>query len=63
MKSRSVYADTPIGRLGAEASPERGQAVVWIVNGGTLGWYNLSRFEGGKLTAGTLKKLFTPEPG
>lgn len=61
MRTRTVYADTSVGRLGALATEKDGVpvAAVYIVHGGLLGFYPLERFEGGKLTAATLRKLFT----
>lgn len=58
-----VYADTDAGRLGAQLYKEGDLVAVWIVGGGQLGGYKIDRFEGGKLTASTLRKLFEiPEP-
>jgi len=58
----TIYADTDYGRLAA-AEDEDGQVHVWRPGGGMLGIYLIDRFEGGKLTVGSLKKLFTkPTP-
>lgn len=61
MSARTVYADVQGKRLAAISHPESGVATVWLVRGPVLGYYNLDRFDGGKLTAKTLEKLFTPE--
>lgn len=57
-----VYADTDAGRLGAQL--QDGIVHVWQAgHGSQLGGYKIERFEGGKLTASTLRKLFElPEP-
>lgn len=47
-------------RLGATLAEDGTQVLVYPAGGTTsFGWYNIERFEGAKLTAGTLKKLFT----
>lgn len=44
-------------RLGAQENS--GMVHVWVVDGPMLGGWALGRFEGGRLTAGTLRALFT----
>lgn len=57
--SRAVYADTAHGRLGAQpAMDDPGKVAVWYAGGPMIGYYNRSRFEGGKVTAATLRALF-----
>ena len=60
-KGKTIYANTDIGRLRA-VLPETGNEVcISRVGGGILGWYKIGRFQGGKVTANTLAKLFARE--
>ena len=60
--ARVVYADVPeVGRLAAQRTTTE-MVAVWRPGGKMLGYYKLDRFEGGKVTAATVRKLFTPEP-
>lgn len=66
MPTKTIYATTDAGRLGATLAPECGQALVWRSDadpkgGAMFGWYNLDRFDGGRLTPTTLKALFKKE--
>lgn len=58
--SKAVYATVTVGgesyRLGAQQSGDK--VAVWIVSGGQLGFYNLSRFENQKVTVKTIQTLF-----
>lgn len=58
-----VYATAQGVRLAAQidnADHPEPMVAVWHPGGPALGLYRLARFEGGKLTPATLKKLFTP---
>lgn len=47
-------------RLGATLAEDGTMVLVYPAGGQTsFGWYKIERFEGEKLTAGSLKKLFT----
>lgn len=56
----STYATVTVNntqyRLGAQICGE--QVAVWVVRGEQLGFYNLSRFDGQKVTAKTIQSLF-----
>lgn len=66
MGARTVYATVqgktgPV-RMNATVDAESGRALVGYRNGETramLGWYNLDRFEDGKVTERTLQSLFS----
>lgn len=48
-------------RIAGTLAEDGSQVLVYPAGGTTsFGWYNIERFEGERLTAGTLKKLFTP---
>lgn len=60
--SRTIYADTPRGRLGAAVATDNPDMVsVWVADGPMLGLFKLDRFDGATLTAATLRGLFTPQ--
>lgn len=57
--SKPIYATLANGkRIGATLLPSGEAAMVHAVNGPRVGAFNLSRFDGGVLTATTLAKLF-----
>jgi len=58
MTVKTVYADTDAGRLRADHREGDSLVMVGVVHGPAIGWFNLTRFEGGKLTGRTLRKLF-----
>lgn len=63
--SRAIYADTDAGELGAQLRDDGRSVSVWRVHGPAIGGYRIERFESGKLTAASLRKLFErpdPEP-
>lgn len=66
MSAKTVYATVTARdgqtttRLRADLPDGATAVLVGISGGGMLGWFNLDRFEGGKLTAGTLRKMFAP---
>ena len=67
MTTKTVYATVThtngetTTRLRVDLPDGATAVLVGISGGGMLGWFNLDRFEGGKLTAGTLRNLFTPK--
>lgn len=67
-RPKTVYATVPAkdgsdlrisGTLG-EATETHPAQVLVSTRTYHIGWFNLDRFEGGKLTAGTLRKMFAP---
>ncbi len=57
--TKPIYATLKNGkRIGATLLPEGNAAMVHVVKGPRVGVFNLTRFEGGKLTSDTLAKLF-----
>lgn len=57
--STPIYVDTDAGRLGATLTENGSSVFVWRSHGAALGYYNIERFEGRKLTPQTLRQLFT----
>lgn len=65
MSAKTVYATvtTKTGdeiRIGGRL-PDGGAQVLVSTKTAHLGWYNLDRFRGHKLTAATLRDLFNPQ--
>lgn len=59
---KRVYADTDLGRLGASLDPIWGNVRVWHVDdSGPVGVVKIDELQGGKLTAGTLRKFFSDD--
>lgn len=48
-------------RIGAQLDDTLNTVLVWIVGGSVLGWYHLWRFSGNRLTAKTLRELFSKD--
>lgn len=65
MSTKTVYATIThrdgetTTRLRADLPDGATSVLVGVSGGGMIGWFNLDRFQDGKLTAGTLRKLFT----
>lgn len=67
MSAKTVYATITARdgqtttRLRADLPDGATAVLVGISGGGMIGWFDLDRFRDGKLTAGTLRELFTPK--
>ena len=60
MSAKTVYATINGARIGGTQDGDR--VLVHVVNGGVVGWYRLSRFEGEKLTPKTLRQALEGKP-
>lgn len=49
--------------LGAQVTEAGDFVSVWYSGGGSLGFYDINRFRGAKLTKSSLIELFTPKAG
>lgn len=58
MSTKSIYADTEAGRLGA-CMVDGDMVMIWRVNGPRLGFWTLSDL-GGHLSPSSLRSLFAP---